>query len=198
MLTPARILPAVAVLALAGCGGAPQAPTAASAPKGALEPKITQLYAPEPTVAAGESAKICYGVENAKTVVLSPPTQELSAALARCVEVEPKATTTYTLAVEGGEGKRVTQDITISVGAARAKIVNVNISALEVKRGDTVSVCYTVSGAKSVSITPPGYHAGSANKGCATHQPVRDTTYTVAVTGASGDHDQEQVTVKVR
>jgi hypothetical protein len=192
----ARHFAALAALALAACGSAPQAPTAA-APKPSLEPKITQLYAPEPTVAAGEAAKICYGVENAKTVVLSPPTQELSAALARCVEVEPKATTTYTLAVEGGEGKRVSQEITISVGAARAKILNVNISALEVKRGDTVSVCYTVSGARTVSITPPGYHGGSANKGCATHQPVRDTTYVVAVTGAGGDHDQEQVAVKV-
>jgi hypothetical protein len=192
-----RFVLAIAAIALAACGSAPQS-APSSAPKASLEPKITQLYAPAPTVAAGETAKICYGVENAKTVVLSPPTQELSAALARCVEVEPKATTTYTLSVEGGAGKRVSQDITIAVGAARAKILNVNISALEVKRGDTVSVCYTVSGARGVTVDPPGYRGGSANKGCATHQPVRDTTYTVAVTGANGDRDQEQVTVKVR
>jgi hypothetical protein len=193
----ARSLAAIAALALVACGGSPQAPTA-SAPRAALEPKITQLYAPQPAIAIGEAAKICYGVENAKTVVLSPPTQELSSALARCVEVEPKATTTYTLAVEGGEGKRVTQDITISVGAARAKIVNINVSALQVKAGETVTVCYTVSGARGVTITPPGYHGGSASKGCATHQPVRDTTYTVALAGVNGEQDQEQVTVKVR
>ena len=178
---------------LAGCAG-PEKPV----PKAPLEPKITQLYAPQPSVAAGETAKICYGVENAKSVWIAPPTRELSAALARCIEVEPKAKTTYTLTVEGAEGKRVSQDITIGVGGARPKLVNVNISALEVKAGDTVTVCYTAENARSVTIDPPGYHGGASAKGCAAHKPLKTTTYVVTVTGVDGDKDQEQVTVKVR
>jgi len=180
---------------LSNCSSSPTA--TAPAPKTALEPKITQLYAPEPTVPAGESAKICYGVENAKSVWIAPPMQELSAALARCIEVEPKAKTTYTLTVEGGDGKRITQDVTIDVGAPRVKIVNLNVSAVDVKAGEKVTLCYTVANARSVTMDPPGYHGGAAAKGCATHQPVRTTTYVVTASGASGDRDQEQVTVKV-
>jgi hypothetical protein len=167
-------------------------------PKAALEPKITQLYAPQPTIAAGELAKICYGVENAKSVWIAPPTKELSAALARCIEVEPKTKTTYTLTVEGAEGKRVSQDVTIAVGGARAKLANVNISAVEVKPGDTVTICYTAENARSVTIEPSGYRGGSSAKGCAAHKPLKTTTYVVTVNGADGDRDQEQVTVKVR
>src|SRR4051794_22274958 len=101
-------LPAIAALLLSGCSH-PEKPVA-SVP---AEPVITQLYAPEPTVAAGETAKICYGVENATKVWISPPMQELSAALARCIEVNPMAKTTYTLIVEGAGGKRVTREIAI-------------------------------------------------------------------------------------
>lgn len=183
---------AAACAVLAGCAGAEK-----PIPRAPLEPKITQLYAPQPSVPAGEAAKICYGVENAKSVWISPPMKELSAALARCIEVEPKAKTTYTLTVEGAEGKRVSQDITIGIGGARAKLVNVNISALEVKAGEKVTVCYTAQNARSVTIDPPGFH-GPGAKGCATHEPTKTTTYVVAVTGVDGERDQEQVTVKVR
>jgi len=185
-----------AVAALTGCS-APEKAAAPSAPA-ASEPKITQLYAPEASVAPGEKAKICYGVENAKTVTLSPPTQELSAALARCVEVEPKARTTYTLTVENSAGRKVSQDVTIDIGAPRVKIANVNISAVEVNPGETVTICYTVANARSVTITPPGFHGGAQSKGCAADKPRKTTTYTVAAIGADGARDQEQVTVKVK
>ena len=48
---------------------------------------------------------MCYGVENASTVWLEPPRQELSAALSRCVEVFPEADTTYKLTAQGADGK---------------------------------------------------------------------------------------------
>jgi hypothetical protein len=187
-------LPIVAACAvLAGCADSEK-----PLPKAPLEPKITQLYAPQSSVPAGEPAKICYGVENAKSVWIAPPTKELSAALARCIEVEPKTKTTYTLTVEGAEGKRVSQDVTIAVGGARAKLANVNISALQVKPGETVTICYTAQNARSVTIDPAGYRGGSSAKGCAAHKPLKTTTYVVTVTGVDGDRDQEQVTVNVR
>lgn len=181
-------------LLLYGCSS----PEKTAAPRAPLEPKITQLYAPETIVGAGDAAKICYGVENARSVWISPPMQELSAALARCIEVQPKARTTYTLTVEGADGKRVSQEITIGVGAPRVKIVNVDISSVDIRRGETVSICYTVANARHVTIAPPGFRGGSSSKGCATHRPTRATTYVVTATGADGDQDQEQVTVKVR
>jgi len=183
------------VAALLSACSAPEKPVVKQPP---AEPVITQLYAPEPTIAAGETAKICYGVENATSVWISPPMHELSAAVARCVEVNPTAKTTYTLIVEGAGGKRVTRDIDIGIGAAKAKIVNVNISAVDVKAGDTVSICYTVANARAVTIDPPGYKGGAATKGCTTDQPRKPTTYVVTAIGAGGNRDEERVTVKVR
>jgi hypothetical protein len=195
-----RIGLALAVLCLAGCGST-EKPTPAPA-QTVAEPKITQLYAPNQSIAAGEKATICYGVENAKSVWIAPAgggaRQELSAALARCIEVAPTANTTYTLTAESAEGKRVTQDVTIGIGPPKARITNVNVSAVEVKAGDTVTVCYTVANARSVTIDPPGYKGGSNPRGCATDQPTRTTTYVVAVTGAAGERDEERVTVRVR
>src|SRR5450631_3661305 len=80
------------------------AATPASPPDSA---RITQLYTTTPQVGRGETALVCYGVENAKAVWLEPPRRELSAALARCVDVSPKADTTYKLTAQGADGKSV-------------------------------------------------------------------------------------------
>jgi len=159
--------------------------------------RITQFYLSQPSVSRGQQALLCYGVENAKTVRLDPPRQELSAALARCVEVSPAATTTYTLTAVGEDGKAVTQSLTVTVGPARAKILNVNVSSLEVKPGDLVNICYTVENARTVTIEPLRFN-GSKSKGCVSDQPRKPTTYVISAVGAGGEKDQERVTVKMR
>jgi hypothetical protein len=160
--------------------------------------KITQFYATNPKPAKGEQELLCYGVENAKSVWLTPPRQELSAALSRCVEVKPEAATTYTLTAEGAGGDQVSQQVTVSVGAARVHIVEVRVSALSVLRGDPVSICYKVRNAASVRISPAGFEGGSRPEGCTIQHPVKTTTYVVTATGAGGDTDHEQVTVRIR
>ena len=181
---------------LTGCSDPPK-PTVA--PKAAVveEPpaKILQFYASPPQVARGGKTLLCYGVENAKTVWLSPPKKEVSVALSRCIEVTPEADTTYSLTVEGAGGKTVTQDVKVSIGAPHAKISNVTVSALEVNAGDLVSICWEASNAKHVTVAPLGY-TGPGAKGCATDQPRKTTTYTVTATGSGSD--TEKITVKVR
>ena len=183
---------------LSGCGG-PQKP-AATTSRNPLDDaaRITQFYTTSGTVAKGEKALVCYGVENASSVWMEPPRKELSAALARCVEVFPEADTTYTLTAQGADGKPVTRELKVTVGAPLAKLVNVNISAVEVKAGELVSVCYTVEHARAVTIDPIRFRGGSAGKGCATDQPRKSTTYTISALGTAGDKDQEQVTVRVK
>src|SRR5664279_1995077 len=166
----------------------------AAPPEGA---RITQFYSTLAQVGRGGKALVCYGVENATAVWLEPPRQELSAALARCVEVSPVADTTYKLTVEGADGKTVTGELKVAMGAALARIVNVTVSALEVKARDLVSICYTVENARAVTIDPIAFRGGSARKGCATGQPRKSTTYTISAVGAGGDKDQERVTVQV-
>ena len=196
---------------LTGCSGpekravVPAAPSEATAavasgapPEGA---RITQFYTTLARVPRGEKALLCYGVENATAVSLEPPRQSLSAVPARCLEISPVADTTYKLTAEGADGKAVTQELKVAVGAAqaaRARIVNVNVSALEVKAGDLVSVCYTVEHARAVTIEPIGFLGGSTGKGCATDQPRKSRTYTISAVGAGGEKDQEKVTVQVK
>ena len=76
--------------------------------------QITQFYTTSGQVAKGEKALVCYGVENASSVWMEPPRQELSAALARCVEVFPEVDTTYKLTAQGADGKPVTRELKVS------------------------------------------------------------------------------------
>jgi hypothetical protein len=157
--------------------------------------RITEFYATLPQLARGEKELLCYGVENAKAVWLSPPRRELSAALSRCIDVDPAETTTYTLTAEGESGS-TSRQVTVTLGPAKAKIIEVRVSSLDVKLGNPVSICYKVANAKSVRIEP--HTAPSANSpNCGIDNPKRTTTYTVTATGAGGDQDHERVTVKV-
>lgn len=175
-------------------------PAATPPPKAeAAGARITQFYASPASIGRGEKTLLCYGVENAKTVRLAPENRELSAALSRCVDITPEQTTTYTLTAEG-DGPAAKQEVTVTVGAPKppgVKIVEVKVSALSIKRGEPVSICYTVSHAKSVKIEP-SLPPSDAHPNCGIGHPDRTTTYTVTALGASGDQDQERVTVKVR
>ncbi len=184
------------LLALLSACSAPEKRAAAPAPAPAGA-TITQLYANLNPVPKGETSLLCYGVTDATTVFLEPPRKELSAALTRCVEIAPEHDTTYTLTAVGPDAKPVTRQLKISVGAAHVKIVNLNVSALQVRPGELVSVCYTVENARSVEIAPIGYR-GSGPKGCATDQPYQSKTYTVRALGAGGGKDEEHVKVEVK
>jgi hypothetical protein len=187
-----RRYPAVAAaLVLAACSRpTPPAPTVSNPP-----PRITQFYTTAPQLARGEKAMVCYGVENAKTVWLEPPRRELSAALARCVEIEPSGTTTYKLTAEGAGGS-ATKELTVTLGPPKPHIVEVRVSALDVARGTPVSVCYKVEHATSVKIEPP-LQRTDTNPNCGVATPQRTTTYTVTALGAGGARDEEHVTVRV-
>jgi hypothetical protein len=190
-----RAIAALAAGLLTACSQSPAPPP----PKTAPPVRITQFYASPAEVPRGEKGLLCYGVENAKTVTLSPPPRELSAALSRCVDVEPTATTTYTLTA-AGEGGSVKQDVTVTIGAAKpaaAKILEVRVSALEVKRGEAVSVCYRVSNATTVRVEP-AMSPSERDPSCGIATLQRTTTFVVTAVGAGGDRDVERVTVRVR
>jgi hypothetical protein len=190
---------AVTGCVLTGCSEpAKQATAPATTAAADVEPKITQLYTTVSKLPRGETALLCYGVENARTVWLSPPRHELSAALTRCVEVSPEADTTYTLTAESAAGKSVTRELKIAVGAGRVKIGNVTMSALDVHAGDLVSICWEAANARAVTIEPISYRRQGAAKGCATDQPRKTTTYVITASGSGDDRDQEKVTVTVR
>ena len=76
--------------------------------------KILRFYATVGTVSPGDTARLCYAVENAKVVRISPM-QTVYPAQNRCFDVVPEHTTHYTLQAEGFDGTVATRSFTLSV-----------------------------------------------------------------------------------
>jgi hypothetical protein len=81
---------------------------------GGKELAIQSFYA-TPSIRRGDSAQLCYGVANVKTLSIDPPVGALWPSHARCLDVSPKKDTTYTLTIQDAAGKTQTQSVTIKV-----------------------------------------------------------------------------------
>lgn len=98
-------------------GGRPTAPAAA----GTAGPvRIIQFYASAGTIAPGEKALLCYGVENAKSVRISPMLRGVYPSPNRCLEISPQRTTNYTILAEGYDGALDARSLTLPVRTAPA------------------------------------------------------------------------------
>jgi hypothetical protein len=85
--------------------------------------RILRFYASAGAVKPGEAAQLCYAVENARRVSISPVLAALSQSVAserRCVEIVPEHTTHYTLMAEGYDGAVVVRSVTLAVERAPA------------------------------------------------------------------------------
>jgi len=76
---------------------------------------ILNFYASPGKIRRGESAQLCYGVSNAKTVRLDPPAGDVWPSYSRCFDVTPSKDTTYTLTADDGQGNTKTASLTIEV-----------------------------------------------------------------------------------
>lgn len=78
--------------------------------------QIMSFYASPGVIHRGDSAEICYGVANAKSVDIDPkPSEGVWPSLDRCVSISPKKTTTYTLTAQDAKGQKKTQSLTLEV-----------------------------------------------------------------------------------
>ena len=82
--------------------------------------RILQFYASAGILTAGETARICYSVENAKSVRISPMFQKVYSLPNYCLETAPEHTTHYTLLAEGYDGAVATKSFTLQVEAEEA------------------------------------------------------------------------------
>jgi hypothetical protein len=82
---------------------------------GGNEFAIQMFYASPSVIRRGESARLCYGVSNAKTVKLEPQSNPVWPSHSRCVEVAPTKTTTYTLTIEDAAGSTKSQAVEVKV-----------------------------------------------------------------------------------
>jgi hypothetical protein len=77
--------------------------------------RILQFQASVGTLTPGQTATLCYGVENAKSVKTSPVVAGIYPSLSHCVPIGPVHTTHYTLLAEGYDGHVATQSFTLAV-----------------------------------------------------------------------------------
>lgn len=186
------------LLTAAGCDRSTPRPGIVTSVGASGPAKITQFYA-EPVVAKGETAKLCYGVENAKTVTLEPPVEKVWPSIARCIPVDPSKADLYKLTATGEDGNFVSQTLRIKVGAPRPKIIEVSINKTSITAGEMITYCYKAENGVSVDAGPGNWITSkSHDHGCLTHIPRMTTAYHVRINGRDGQFDTEQVTVLVR
>ena len=78
--------------------------------------EILNFYASPGAIQRGDTVQICYGVSNAKTVDITPKLPEATwVSLNRCIPVEPRKTTTYTLTTVNDKGEKKSATLTVEV-----------------------------------------------------------------------------------
>jgi hypothetical protein len=82
---------------------------------GGKELAIQNFYGGPGIIHRGQSAQVCYGVANAKTVTIDPPIGSVWPSNARCLDVSPRKTTTYTLTIADAAGNTKSATLQIEV-----------------------------------------------------------------------------------
>lgn len=78
--------------------------------------EIMNFYAAPGAIHRGDSVEVCYGVSNARSVEVTPKLPEATwPSLNRCIAVEPKNTTTYTLTATDANGQKKSATLTVEV-----------------------------------------------------------------------------------
>jgi hypothetical protein len=130
-----RVLAAVALLALVwlagsmGGSGADSWIRPVGGPRGPV--RILQFYVTTGMLVAGEKAKLCYGVENARAVHISPRLAGVVPSANRCLEIVPERTTHYTILAEGFDGALVTRFLTLVVEDAPDADRGLNVAVIK-------------------------------------------------------------------
>jgi hypothetical protein len=147
------------------------------------------------TITVGGSSQLCWNVENATTVSITPGIGTVKAM--DCVTVSPTATTTYTLTAINGTGS-VTATASLVVG--QVKILTFGQTPeFSTAAGNPVVLSWTTQGATSVIITGFGLSGQSlpAN-GSITVNPNTNTDYTLTAYGDGGQAVSAVIHVFVR
>ena len=77
--------------------------------------KILQFYASVGMLRVGDKALLCYGVENARSVKISPALDDVYPSANHCLQIGPDHTTHYTILAEGYDGGIATRSFTLPV-----------------------------------------------------------------------------------
>ena len=100
--------------------------------------------------------------------------------------VSPSKTTTYVLTATSADGHSVTAPVTITVAPGTVpQVVTFVANPPTISAGSSTKLCWQVTGATSITITPAVGSNLNAND-CATVSPTTTTTYTLTAVNATG------------
>jgi hypothetical protein len=84
------------------------------------------------------------------------------------------------------------------LGGKELAIQDFYASPGEIRRGQTVQLCYGVANAKTVKLEPQPNPVWPSYSRCVDVTPTKSTTYTVTITDAAGNTRTQSLEVKVR
>lgn len=147
-----------------------------------LPPEITLFEANPAEIDRNGTSRLCYGVQNASSVAISPGFSDLEASPRNCVSVNPAQTTTYTLTVTSPAGQTAEQQTTVTVLTDPPEITFFNADPV----GDRVALCYGVMNAAQVSIEPGRGPVPVSLQHCEYVPFSQTTTFTLTATNPEG------------
>lgn len=68
----------------------------------------------------------------------------------------------------------------------------------EIRRGESVQLCYGVANAKTVKLEPQSNRVWPSYSRCVNDSPAKTTTYTLTIADAAGNTKSQTLTVQVR
>jgi hypothetical protein len=84
------------------------------------------------------------------------------------------------------------------MGGKELAIQNFYATPGEVRRGQTVQLCYGVANAKTVTLEPQSSPVWPSYSRCVDVTPTKTTIYTLTIADASGNTKTQTLQVKVR
>jgi uncharacterized cupredoxin-like copper-binding protein len=181
-------------LTATGPGGTVNATTTVTVgTAGPGNPQIIRFEANPVTIQPGQQSTLSWTTTGATVVTISgvgtvTPNGNTS--------VSPAQTTTYTLTASSADGRSVSAPVTVTVATGQVpQIVTFVANPQNIDAGQSTKICWQVTGANSIAITPDIGSNLSAND-CATVSPTLTTTYTLTAINANGQI-QANTTVNV-
>jgi len=146
-------------------------------------PQIIRFEASPLSIQPGQQSTLSWTTTGATTVSISGVG---AVTLNGSTTVSPTQTTTYTLTASSADGKSVTAPVTVTVSTGTIPQIVVFVATPQnIDPGSSTKLCWQVTGATSISITP-GVGTNLNANDCATVSPSATTTYTLTATNATG------------
>lgn len=198
--TPAPVATATPMVAVTPTASPTSNPSVTpTAPPTPLPAAVVRAFYLEPeSITAGETARLCYEVQQARDAALNPSVEPVRLGELRCVPVAPAKTTDYTLTATGQDGRQVQRTARLMVTLPPPAIQFLTANPTVVRAGEGAELCYGVRNAAQVSLAPNGGNLPVSAKYCLPVAPKSTTVYELTATSADGRSDRRQVTIEVK